>query len=428
MHTMSNFLKIFRGFWKSVYYFSFRTLFIYRKDCKFYQNYFRTIDRIAQDPHSIEAYQLKLNYALTTGLLVNYFLDYVFPKETEYDILVHLKFMQIVQSPRISNLELCLVVLEMYYLYWVFYVKLYNNPVMVVFRQVMLHDDTSFALSKKPIRKMTIRVLNIYQPFFIVIGKFSLFHFPVLFIFLLELSGVALVFNLFYRLPLSSMWNWTGLFHISIMLSSVFFLLSVIIQFGYILSFWAAFAVFTACICFERFRYCDSLLAKCDHASNRFRAYLLDQFRREHAITMRYFFTHYKMLGRLLVAFILANSAYNSNIIVTLLFNKQKIFMMAVGLTIFAATQISFIFWIHWLAAYYSDRIARPFKRVMHLNLNTSMKPCVRIKLAAYIQTFFSLKKFGITYGDAGHVSLFAFAKVIDPLLNFALMFLLYSF
>lgn len=159
-------------FTASCLYYCFRLLFQYRKDDQFFRNYFHTLDRIAHGgPYCRQSLQLKLIYLFLLIRAIHCLVLTWSPPTTAYDVVVFFDYEQLTGSLPSTNLQLALMLLEEWYMFHIFYVQLANNPSMGLLHKVMVDHDLSFAHSRKPIDKHILRVLNICQPFVMIIGK-----------------------------------------------------------------------------------------------------------------------------------------------------------------------------------------------------------------------------------------------------------------
>lgn len=150
------------------------TVFARSKDVQFFHNYFNTIDAIAKNRcgHCFcrQSLRIRLVYVVFFLLASHCLWMYYWPQTSHYDRLVHFDIVAMMGLPRLTNLELCLVSLEMIYTFEWFYFKLVDNPVLTIFRRTMLNGDNSFALSSKPIRRTVIRAIQMNRPYVVMCG------------------------------------------------------------------------------------------------------------------------------------------------------------------------------------------------------------------------------------------------------------------
>lgn len=81
-------------------------------------------------------------------------------------------------------------------------------------------------------------------------------------------------------------------------------------------------------------------------------------------------------------------------------------------LSLICAYEFICIFGVHFLFAKRNSQLQDISKRIMLTSFHHRMSRMNRFKLSLFAQTMFVEKKYGITYGNIGLISMMSFAKV----------------
>ena len=115
-----------------------------------------------------------------------------------------------------------------------------------------------------------------------------------------------------------------------------------------------------------------------------------------------------------LLVFLIINSPLNGSFVVIIL--KSGInSTVSILLLMFVIQQFICIFGIHILVASLNEIIHQPVKRMIYLFIHDrKIEKKIRLKLIIhnYICAFHTKKRYGVTYGSFGLISMFSFAKV----------------
>ena len=142
---------------------------------------------------------------------------------------------------------------------------------------------------------------------------------------------------------------------------------------------------------------------------------------------MKLYLTHYhqilsrifqsnKVYGMALVVYLLINCPINAYLLMTTLIGHiPRIQLLAI--TPFFLQQTICIFIFHFIATIYTKKLHRPVKNIIHIYihcLNPNEILMFRLRLSHYIETFHTKKRYGVTYGNYGLVTLAGITKVCN--------------
>lgn len=387
------------------------------KDDSFWHSYWNSVDNIVNDPRSVASYRLKLIWLfvwIKNCHFVYVFLNRRASQQSELVRLVTADHHRFFNASSLVNLEMALQVALLPYLFNAFYRKMSGNKLCSLFKEIVMENNRKWVFQTKiDIQARTLKTLNFYQPFCWVYSEYSVFFWKTSTISFVFHTDFALIYVVSYFYI--HIWKYltdlsTALLFMTTIFVLVFVLYVVTMLQSFIISLWSALFVFATSTCFIRFQYCEQLV----NSSRKFnlKTAMLN-FINIHHETLQFVFSLNKLLGNSLLYFIMANIPFNTTVLMDV-FLGQYGTVICIIFGSFAIVQLTMIVFIHLLGAFYAKRIHRPIKGLMSLYVRTNHFPNQRLRLrvSLYIQSLWTKKTYGISYGTYGFITLFAFAKV----------------
>lgn len=142
------------------------------------------------------------------------------------------------------------------------------------------------------------------------------------------------------------------------------------------------------------------------------RAFLMVRFQRTMLQTVVFILNGNKVFGPMLFMFILGQAPLSSTILVVGLAGRQSL-SSKVLFHLLVIGQFQIIIFFHYAAAWISESVHSPYQGFISMNVRLVRVPIYwRLKWASHIAAFHTSKRYGITYGSFGLISMFAFYKV----------------
>ena len=133
--------------------------------------------------------------------------------------------------------------------------------------------------------------------------------------------------------------------------------------------------------------------------------------------TIQYIFNINPIYGEVFLVYLITNLPVNALFVMDLILGVGSLFFRVIA-AIVINTQILVIFLIHILIANRNSQLNFQSKLILKLPFHYRFYPNIKFRLNLFIQAFHSKRKYGITYGRFGLVTLFAFSKVCHPIRN----------
>ena len=127
--------------------------------------------------------------------------------------------------------------------------------------------------------------------------------------------------------------------------------------------------------------------------------------------TMQYIFDINPIYGEVFIVYLATNLPISALFVIDIILGVGGLFFRVI-VTFMIISQILDIFLIHFLIANRNSQLNFHSKQIQSLPFHYNFNPNIKFRLNLFIQTFHTKKKYGITYGRFGLITLFAFSKV----------------
>ena len=138
-------------------------------------------------------------------------------------------------------------------------------------------------------------------------------------------------------------------------------------------------------------------------------------FLKEISISIYVFYVSNSSFGKALIAYMIVNCPINCVTVVAILNGVPNSFLALFISTTYVLHQFLCFIIIHILVVGLNGKLYKPVKRIIHLSLfdrKLAKFSRTKMKIHNYIMAFNTKKKYGITYGSIGLISMSSFAKV----------------
>ena len=133
--------------------------------------------------------------------------------------------------------------------------------------------------------------------------------------------------------------------------------------------------------------------------------------------TIQYIFDINPIYGETFLVYLVINLPINALFVMNLILGVGSLFFRVTS-TLVILSQILAIFLIHFLTANRNSQLNLQIKQIQNLPFHYNFNPNIKFRLNLFIQAFHSKRKYGITYGRFGLITLFAFSKVCHTILK----------
>ena len=127
--------------------------------------------------------------------------------------------------------------------------------------------------------------------------------------------------------------------------------------------------------------------------------------------TLQYVFNINPLYGEVFIVYLATNFPINVLFVMDLIFGVGGELFRLIA-TFVIISQILIIFLFHFLTANRNSQLNSQSKQILKLPFHHKFNSNNKFRLNLFIQTFHSKRKYGITYGRFGLITLFAFSKV----------------